>query len=182
MDKCYEWCRPTVAMLGIHNGRVLLVRSSKRTDENDQPGWLFPQGGVEAGRYVLTELAREMREELALKYSLARLNELDRSGDIAVLGGYMNTCRGGKKPKYIVTVAVPIVKPSRIVLSSEENDDYRLVGTPQELSDLLVTTRPVKRLGIYSAVSRAYVLGLIDWSCDGLFGDLRQTNGLAQVA
>lgn len=178
--ECYGWCRPTVAILGIHNDRVLLVHSSKRTDENDQPGWLLPQGRVEMGRAVLAELVRGLREELTLKYSLARVGELKERGEAAVLGGYMNTYRGSDKPKYIVTVAMPVVKPSRIVVSSERNDDFRLVGNSEDLYSLLVNTRPVKQLGICSAVNRAYDMGLIGWSCKDLFA--RHTGELAQAA
>lgn len=179
----YDKYRPTVAFLGIHERyQVLLVKSCKQSGEKDRPSWTLPQGGIEWGRTIPAALACELQEELGLPYSHARLQELWASDRLVMIGGYVNTRRGEEKPKYIVTVAMPISKPGRIILNLSENAAFELASNQQELRQLLADTRPVKQLGIYHAINEAHRQKMIDWSCDDVLREIGQSGDLVQAA
>ena len=167
--ECYDQVRPTVAVLAIVSGtEVLLVQSSKRQrqpDVVDKPSWLIPQGEVPKTQSAFHAVATVLWQELGLEYSVPKLREMTEMEDLAWLGTYTNTRRENKKPKYILTAAMPLQRPERIKLQATENAKYYYVADQYELWQCLAHTRPVKTLGVMHAVTKAYSLGLIGWSC-----------------
>ncbi len=58
--------RQVATAIWTHNGRFMLAR---RTDEKYKGRWEFPGGKVEPGEQPLAAVARELHEELGLRYS-----------------------------------------------------------------------------------------------------------------